>query len=618
MRLIINGFDIELAPNVSIAKTLQVNDIGSVSTRQASYTNTFSIPKTANNIKALNYLSIEGNTSNVPYQKNEAYLYSDSGECLVYKGWAVISETSKTFKCNIYDGIVDLYKRIENKTLADLDLAEIQHEKTPSNIVSSQDLSKPYVYLIADYNGKAMTGTNLCSDYLVPSIKVSWLLEKIQEFTGFTFNGSFKTNPDFTNLFLTQPKASPPVFGTVILNSTDLASDRTSFNAIDPVFDCVFGVGTTLLGGKISIDPTDRTKLIANETVIFKATFNVNPNISLVDSITGEVTILYAQFNNNTILCDGYTQTVTSFVTFNKGSVYRFGMRVIDPGYTYTETIPVYDWFVNAEFQELENKGIFEKELQGLQIKDFINELLWRFNLTIFKDKYTNSYIFKYLNEILNTPAIDWSDKFNGLESENYIYGSYGQTNYLKYAYNDPKSNWADGQILINNANLPPEKTIIQSITLAPEYNPTNNIGLTTQLFKFWDKQVKDNGTIEYKTLSNRYYLMRASAGVFSPYKTLKSDVTLETAVINNYQLGLFSRLEFEFIKDEYYSEMYALLNQSKVLSVTMRLTENDIVDMDFSKPVYIKQLGGSFLVNKINNFIPYKNTKVELIKINR
>jgi hypothetical protein len=63
---------------------------------------------------------------------------------------------------------------------------------------------------------------------------------------------------------------------------------------------------------------------------------------------------------------------------------------------------------------------------------------------------------------------------------------------------------------------------------------------------------------------------------------------------------------------------MAFLLNQSKVLNVTLRLNEIDIVNMDFSKPVHISQLGGNFLVNKISNFIPFKDTKVELIKISK
>jgi len=51
-------------------------------------------------------------------------------------------------------------------------------------------------------------------------------------------------------------------------------------------------------------------------------------------------------------------------------------------------------------------------------------------------------------------------------------------------------------------------------------------------------------------------------------------------------------------------------------MTTTLRLNESDVSNIDFSKPVYLKQLGGSFFINKINNFIPYKDTKVELVKI--
>jgi len=222
MRLVINGYDIELRPDVRIAKTLQVNEIGSVNTRQTNYTNTFSIPRTANNIKAFDMLGIVGNDSNIPYRKNDCDLYSDSGESIVKRGWAIITSTDKDFKCNVYDGIIDFYKAIENLSLADLDLSELAHDKTVYTVRDSQDLSKPYVYIFADYNGKAIHSSKINIDYLVPSVKVSWLLQKIQSTLGITINGSFKTNPDFTNLYITYPKASPPVVVASILTSNDI------------------------------------------------------------------------------------------------------------------------------------------------------------------------------------------------------------------------------------------------------------------------------------------------------------------------------------------------------------------------------------------------------------
>jgi hypothetical protein len=80
MRLIINGFDIELEPDEKIARTLQVNDILSLNNRQSNYTNTFSIRKTDKNKQAFEFLGIVGVITLLPYRFNEVYLYTDDGK----------------------------------------------------------------------------------------------------------------------------------------------------------------------------------------------------------------------------------------------------------------------------------------------------------------------------------------------------------------------------------------------------------------------------------------------------------------------------------------------------------------------------------------------------------
>ena len=155
MRLIINGYNIELDDSSKISRTLQVNDIADLENRQSNYSATFKIPRTANNVRAFNRLGINGNNSNTPYQRNNAYLYADNEECIVYNGWAVIKETSEYYSANIIDGNIDLYKAIENTTLSDLDLSDVNHFKTLDNVVNSFDGSNTYKYILADYNGKA-------------------------------------------------------------------------------------------------------------------------------------------------------------------------------------------------------------------------------------------------------------------------------------------------------------------------------------------------------------------------------------------------------------------------------------------------------------------------------
>jgi hypothetical protein len=72
----------------------------------------------------------------------------------------------------------------------------------------------PYKYILADYNGQATytstsggtSATTINVDYLVPSVKVSYLWDNLFSTYGFTYSGSIFSSPDFTNLYLTFQK----------------------------------------------------------------------------------------------------------------------------------------------------------------------------------------------------------------------------------------------------------------------------------------------------------------------------------------------------------------------------------------------------------------------------
>jgi hypothetical protein len=617
MRLIVNGYDIELDPNVAIARTLQVNDIGSVATRQASYTNTFNLPKTAKNTKAFQMLGIVGNNSNVPYQKNECYLYSDSGESIVYKGWALITSTDKEFKCNIYDGVIDLFKAIENKNLSDLDLSEVNHTKTLTTVVNSFSSNLNYRYILADYNGKARVGTSLNIDYLIPSVKVSYLLSKIEQYTGFTFNGSFKNLNDFKDLWLTYPKGVPSTSGVVVFNSTDLSSEETRFD--DQAFIRYrMIIGTHTQTGFV-VSP-DGKSITATENISINATIKINPNI-LIDVTNVGFFSYYptANFEGNVFTCDGTEREFIIPLELAAGQTKTFDINVFfDTQYDITaqSVNSQNDAFINVKFEKALAIS-FSDEFKNLKIKDFINEIMQRFCLTAYKDKYTNVYQFKRLNEVFNANSIDWSDKFQENTSEEYKL-SYAQLNWLRYKYNDDSADYNDGFFAINNVNLPEKTTVINSFAYSPEREFSNSLGLTTptRVYKFWNKEVKDNGSVEYKGLNNRFYFLKHTNVTFESPISVTSDLLGGSQSITSAPVESYNGLSFSDTVDNYYPELTKILNKTKVQSLIMRLNERDVLNFDFSKPIYIKQLGGNFLVNKILNFIPFQNTKVEVIRI--
>ncbi len=601
MRLVINGYDIELTPTQSIARTLQVNDILSLSNRQSNYTNTFSVKRTDKNKQTFEFLGVVGIENGLPYQKNECYLYTDDGECLVYKGWAVIQSTDKEYKINIYDGNIDLYKAIENKSLGDLDLSEIDHSKLLSTVVNSFTANLPYKYIVADFNGKMIYNTNRINiDYLVPSAKVSYLWNKIFTSYGFTYSGSIFNTVDFTNLWLSYPK-----FGEITQTPTEIFNVTTSVET-QPIF------------------PT----FIAPETGTYRIDGNNIPQGSLQWQITdwagfpvgSPTTDVYIYVNG--VLIANYNESPID-LNLNIGDVVTMGYEV--PFANNGESAqPVYTVTYQSQLVVSIFTGVpisFTNELKDFSIKDFITEILNRFGLTPFKDKYENHYTFKTLQELLqDNQVIDWSreqNKFVEKTSEKYIFGSYAQENNFTYKYNDAESDYYNSEILINNVNLADSKTVVNSKIYAPEKDVVNLIhDLNCNVYKMWNKEVKDNGDISYKGLQKRYYLMREASHTFTTTTQIGSESLATHQNITTIPVESFYNLRMSDVVRDYYKNIGAILNFSKIVEATIYLTEKNISDIDFSKLYWIKELSSYFLLNKVNSFTKKGITKVELIKV--
>ena len=602
MKLIINNIEIELTDKQTISRTIQVNDILTLSDRQTNYTNTFSIKKTANNIKALELLGVLGATSFVPYEKNECYLYTDDGECMVYKGWCVVqSSESNEYKINVYDGNIDLYKAIENKNLGDLDLTEIDHTKNLASVVNTFTNNLNYKYLVADYNGEMVYNTNRINiDYLVPSAKVSYLWNKIFDTYGFTYSGSIFNTIDFTNLWLSYPKYSETVqVPTEIFNQTSaVESEPVFFSFIVPE------TGTYTIDADNILQPSITYS-------IFDA-FN-----NYISTYTTDVVYIYI----NGVIQDTYLQNITASLTI--GDVISLGYEIpnVNNGESYqvTYTTTFQSQLIISQYQG--QPISFTNELKDFSIKDFIKEILNRFGVTPFKDKYTNHYTFKTLQELLqNNEVIDWSrskNKFAELKSESYIFGSYAQQNKLTYKYNDTESDYYNSEILIDNVNLADNKVIVNSRIFAPEKEQTKLIhDLNCNVYKMWDKEVQDNGDVKYKGLQKRYYLMRENTHTFTEPTQIGSKSLLTFQNITTVPTESFYNLPMQKIVQNYYSTIGAILNYSKIVKAKIYLTEKNISDIDFSKLYWIKELNSYFLLNKVNNFIKKGITDVELIKV--
>jgi hypothetical protein len=597
--LYINGKKIDLKPSSPIALTRQVNDLANIANRQSNLSQRFIAPPTADNIRNLEFVNLNGNQSNIPYQKNEAMLFdAETGICIINKGWANISQTSSNgYEINIYDGIIDFYKAIENKKLTDLNLTELNHIKNVANVTASFSGNLPYMYIIADYNGKTITGSSINIDYQHPSARLSYLWNKVMTYSGFTFEGSVFATDKFTNLFMTFAKT----VSTTTPVTTFITSQSSLITCIS-LFDNLICT-ENLFGNNFNLTRLSNNGgiITANVSGVYKFTFSYPISNATYYTYTG------TDYNTGLIK---KTETITNAIVLNiemtVGDKFTFSPIFAGSSQTpRTTTIESIDGYI----------ANYNDTLIDFSLKDFVTEVMQRFGLTMIKNKNRNHLKFLTLKELIsNTNVLDWSDKFSKKTLEKYTIGSYAQKNKMRYRYNVENSEYKDGYFLVVDENLKDELTIIDSKIYAPEKEKVNLFGSDFNTYPFWTKEVKDDGTVTYKEKQGQFYFLRSKT--VNSSLALKSDKLGTTGNVSSYQREDYDRLSMQEIIYDYYAPLDLILDKAKVFEAEFYLTTLDIANFNFEELIYVSQLSSYFLVNKIINFIPKKPTRCEIIKV--
>ena len=623
-KLYIEGLEMELKDINRLAQTKQRNNITNLHTRQANTSNNFALPKTPKNVKSMEFLNVVGNNSTRPYSKLKASLLDTiTGDWLIYNGWAVVSSTENDFKVTILDGIIDFYKAIDNKNLSDVNLSGLSHVKNLTNVMDSFSNTLPYIYILADFNGSNYDVGTFNIDYQVPSARMSYIWDRIHDFAGFTYSGAIFGTQKFLNWFMTFPKPVPTTetsFVTVETHSSAIDLVTSGNNIDGPTYVAnlfptnIENAYVKTLNSNYYFKQKGTYKISVSGSFLQTQTFGGNTSSSYFTEIT-----YYLSNSANAILSYGVIDSSgvgyivldleigdrLSLTSRAKASQSNFGGGGTLTG-SQTLTVDLLDGYVVN----------FDDVLIDFLASDFIKEVLNHFALTPFKDKYSNNIEYKTLKEIIQDPnVVDWSDKYPVKISEKYIVGSYTQKNDFRYKYDKELLNYNDGSIAINNKNLKENSVVVQSKFFTPSSNTASLNGKQVNIYKLWEKEINDDNLVEYKELSNRFYVLRKED--FNQTLNLKSVATSETDTYT----GLVPyasnwRLDFRSVIVDNYTEITKILNNSKLLEAKLYLTSNDVAEFDFKRLIYIEQFGSYYIVNRIINFIKNTYTKVELIKV--
>ncbi|MDM1542356.1 hypothetical protein [Empedobacter sp. 189-2] len=645
--------DFDVKDNKDFEYSIQVHDLASVESVNASYTTSFKIPKTKRNVEIFKSLGLTGAISNIPYKKTSAKLVVD-GVTLISDGWLRVNSTDNdSFNVNIENGILDFFAKIANKNIGEeVELKELDHEKNIDAVLSSFDLSKPYLYVVADYNGLSkITRQNtdyLNADYLTPSAKVSWLWSKIFNTFGYTYSGSIFDSEDFTKLYMTYPK-SPAIKGDEEEIDPVLIA---TLNITKPVYYQTDNWGDTELNIKLPLN------IVSGATQLDEYYFSVDKDgtyrFTYYDML-GEDEYDYEdptdqrdprrKYNSNLVLnLDSFygatsntarlsARTNSEIKTRSFDIPLRAGERVGFKYLIYELNYP--SWGFNHI--ELENLDLkieqvstsqisFSEELTKFSVTDFFKEILWRFGLTPIINNETKNIHFLTLNERLNsTQVVDWSSKYISRKSEEYELGNYAQKNVFKHKYNDSNAKYNDGAISVLNENLEESKDLVTSKVY------TNDNSLTTimtgvaesSVYPIWQQDIKeekdDTGItkikIEYKELNDRYYFIKSkqvdqSLNIGSPTFQIYTSST-------SYPFVDSIDTTYRELTPKYYSNFEKIANNAIIHTISLALTPLDIANISLQSLVYFKQESAYYLLNSLK-YKPNGESEGEFIKIHK
>lgn len=612
--ILLEGQSLDLAPDEFLDFTAQVNTLAGVDSRQASYTPSYKLPKTAKNIRALGGLGITSDSSVIPYQKPNCALMIE-GFAFIVKGWLNVKETTDDyFSIYIYSGIINFFKAIENKNLGDLNISEINHVKNLSTVVGSF-YNPNYKYLVTDYNGLTHYGANdeiINIDYLIPSVLVLYLWDKIFSTYGFSYEGSIFTKEDFTNLWLTYPK-------TIAVDETTLLKEGEGSRYVD--FHDSGGVESQYYRSLFLEGFDDFRSFTAPATAKYKISLHVRNNFThpLSANVTYRMSINqddlpFVDRTNVILFADipaaNMEQTFIQYVNLSAGDLITFYSYLKMNGFLRWQS----EWDVTVE-QVIEGTGDFTQELKDFSISDFCKEIMSRFCLTPFTDEFSNLIKFKTMTErLVDAPVVNWSDRFIGRKSEEYAYSSYAIRNKFAYQYSDKEATYHDGYISINNANLDAEKTVFKSKTYSPEKSLTDfkmgSVSRFLRIFKLYERepQEEDGETIiKYKGLDKRFHFAKKVDFSAPSSVAIGSKTFAEQTTVTYLPLATFDGQDWFTMILKYYPNFGKILNESRIHEIEVYLRDVDLLTLDMSALYYFEQEQQIYLLDKLK----YKGGKV-------
>jgi len=253
LRLVINNKDVELYENAPVNLKFQFSDVEKINNPLASYSQSFRVPLTQNNVDIFGHLDQVTEVGGLDLrQRLSAQLLSDTYPIMdgfvQVKAVYLTKELYPEIELVFFSGAVDFKSELEGLYLSDLNLSSYDHDLTYGNLQLSWVGATDYRYGIVD------TGQNWTADtfgtednpILLPQMTLFFsaktLLDKIFSEAGLTYESTYLGGTDFEQQYVMFANGQTVVESNdQFLESarTTLASDQTIAASTTAIVDLV-------------------------------------------------------------------------------------------------------------------------------------------------------------------------------------------------------------------------------------------------------------------------------------------------------------------------------------------------------------------------------------------
>lgn len=625
-RLYFNGVLMDLEGR-KVTRKIRIQEVGDLASRKSTFSYSVRIPFTAKNKTFFDLLGIPGNTSKKPNQKISVDYFLE-GLQLIRGGYVIITETSEFYKVDIYDGIIDLSKKLGNKTLQDLELSDLDHFLTKENYLDSFSNTEGLIYAFADFGlGDSLT---VKVEEKAPSIFKSTIFKKIFQSNGISVSGGFANNNiDFLEEVITpkngyeiQPSSSLSQVSKGESDSNTISKNevynsyRSNVEELD-LLSVSSPVDWSLSGGDMVFSSN------GNYRFSVESTYQINANGSY--SEPGAKTRLIVRVKQNGVVKSIYELPYINASTTNifdtvllVGSGDSISFELVEITEYPPEGANQNFYFIDYDY----GATVVVSEQTGAQLVrasdyigdmkqiDFLKDIFNRYGLQVNPIPESDNYEILTISDIISDRegAEEWSDKLVSV-SENYISG-FAKKNNFDYAYADGvKERSFEGSFITENQNAENERTVYKSNFKIPISNKSIS-GNPVYYLPLWEKN--DDDELQLKSNDNAVMkISRVNVTVTASYLDYPGTVQ-QTGDIPFLSLD---DCEMQYYVDNYYSEFRDMISDYKECDFVLRLSVMDIYNLRFFKLKYFAQLGRFFYLQSVR-YTPGELSEVVMLEV--